>query len=64
MNHADIVVGSWDDNATCSVEDYFNDSDFEKYPRLDTSIGGACAALQTCDCLSGAGRLAMDPPIV
>ena len=39
MNHADIVVASIV-NGTCNVDDYFNDSNFEGQPKLDTDLGG------------------------
>ena len=44
MNHADIITASWSDAAgmgKCSVDDCFNDSNFEKEPKRDIDIGGS-----------------------
>ena len=40
MNHADMVVATWAPSGACRVEDYYNPSDFEKAPQLDTALSG------------------------
>ena len=57
MNHADIVVASWNGTGTsCTVRDYFNPSDFEGAPKLDVDIGGTDDILSFgCAAAAGSG---------